>query len=184
MLRTARRRGGPGLALATLLLATACGSTEPEPLEAVEPEVPADLCAAVPASTREGLVESASTDPTGNPTAACSLRSSSGAPTEVQAVVTWLKTSDEFSADAALASQCRSIDRADFRVQGGFEAEGAETACAGSGKVGGADSTTMAAVSGLEIVTVRLSSLPAGKTPALDRGKQMLEGVLAELADS
>ena len=39
-----------GTLLATLLLAAACGTTEPEPLEAMEPEVPADLCATVPAS--------------------------------------------------------------------------------------------------------------------------------------
>jgi hypothetical protein len=148
----------------------------------MEPEVPADLCAAVPAATRKGLEQSSSTDTGGNPTAACSLRSRGGDSPEVRAVVTWLKTNDELSADEVLASQCRSIDRQAYRVQRGFEAEGADTACAGSGKADGTDAATMAAVSGLQVVTVRVSSLPAGRTPALDRAQQMLEGVLSELA--
>lgn len=166
------------------LLLTGCGSTEPEPLEASEPEVPADLCATVPAQTRAGLVDSASADETGNPTAACSLRSPTGKRPEVRAVVTWLKTNDEVSADDVLGSQCRSIDRQEFRMQSGFSVDGAENACAGSGKIDGADSATMAAVSGLEVVTVRFTSSPASGTAANDRARAMLEGVLAELAGS
>ena len=169
----------------TLLVAgtllSGCGSSEPEPLQAVEPEVPADLCATVPKEARAGLIDSASADETGNPTAACSLRSASGKRPEVRALVTWLKTNDEISADDVLDSQCRSIDRQEFRVQSGFSVEGAENACAGTGKVDGSDSATVAAVSGLEVVTVRISSRPAGGTPADDRARQILEGVLAEL---
>jgi hypothetical protein len=166
------------------MLLSGCGSSEPEPLEAAEPEVPADLCATVPADTRKGLIDSASADETGNPTAACSLRSPTGKRPEVRAVVTWLKTNEEASADEVLDSQCRSIDRQEFRMQSGFSVDGAENACAGSGKADGADSATMAAVSGLEVVTVRLSSRPADGTPANERARAMLEGVLGELAGS
>ncbi len=185
---TPTRRRTTSLWAASLLAGTllsGCGSSsEPEPLEAMEPDAPADLCAAVPAATRKGLEQSSSTDTGGNPTAACSLRSRGGASPEVRAVITWLQTNDEMSAEEVLDSQCRAIDRRAFRVQQGFRAEGAEKACAGSGKADGADSATMAALSGLEVVTVRLSSRPKGDTPALERGQQMLEGVLAELGGS
>jgi hypothetical protein len=42
-----------GTLLAVLLLASACGTTEPEPMKT---EVTADLCATVPAALREGLI--------------------------------------------------------------------------------------------------------------------------------
>jgi hypothetical protein len=171
-----------GTLLATLLLAGGCGTTEPEPLTVLPPEVPADLCALVPPSARQGLLTNSSTDETGNPTAACSLRSPDGAATEVRAVGTWLQTNDEISADEVLASQCRAIDRLKYRVQSGFQADGAEDACAASGSSGGADSATIAAVKGLEVVTVRVTSTPPGETPALARAQQMLEGVLSSLA--
>ena len=67
----------------------------------------------------------------------------------------------------------------EYTEQAGFTAEGADEACAGSGTVDGADSATMAAVTGREVVTVRLSSQPPGKQPALGRAQQMLEGVLS-----
>ncbi len=175
-----RRSAGFGTLLATLLLASACG-TEPAPLVAMEPEVPADLCATVPKAAREGLLTNANTDESRNPTAACSLRSPDAAATEVRAVVTWMQTNDEISADEVLASQCRSIDRIKFREQTGFRAAGADDACAASGKVDGADSATIAAVNGLEVVTVRVTSLPPGEAPALGRAQQMLEGVLSAL---
>jgi hypothetical protein len=179
----ARRRSAQlGTLLATLLFAAGCGDTDPEPLEALEPPAPADLCATVPAELRQGLIANANTDETGNPTAACSLRSPDSATPEVRAVITWVQLNDELSADDVLASQCRSVDRRDFRVETGFTAAGAETACAASGKVDGADSATMAAVSELEVVTVRLTSLPPGKEPSLVRAQKMLEGVLAEVA--
>jgi len=171
-----------GALLATLLLAAGCGATEPEPLTAMEPEVPADLCATLPETARQGLLTSSSTDATGNPTAACSLRSPDDAATEVRAVVTWLQTNDELSADEVLDSQCRAIDRTKFREQSGFQVAGAEKACAASGTVDRADSATIAAVNGLEIVTVRVTSLPPGGAPALNRAQQMLEGVLSSLA--
>ena len=72
---TARRRSGLGIVVAALLLLAGCGSFEPEPVQALPPEAPADLCATLPAATRAGLVGSSSTDVEGTPTAACSLRS-------------------------------------------------------------------------------------------------------------
>lgn len=177
-----RRSVQCGTLLATLLLAAGCGSTEPEPLTAMPPEVPADLCATIPEAARQGLLTNSSTDETGNPTAACSLRSPVSAATEVRAVVTWLQTNDEFSADEVQDSQCRAIDRTRFREPSGFEASGAEETCAASGRVDGADSATIAAVNGLEVVTVRVTSSPPGGSPALTRAQQMLEGVLSSLA--
>ena len=45
----------------TLLVAgtllTGCGSSEPEPLEAAEPEVPADLCATIPEDLPRALID-------------------------------------------------------------------------------------------------------------------------------
>ena len=182
MLRTASRRGGQALVVATLLLATGCGTTEPEPVEALEPIVPADLCALVPADLREGLIFNANNSDTGNPTAACSLRSPDNAKTQVRAVVTWVQLNEEYSADEVLDSQCRSIDPQEFRMQDGFTAEGAERACAGSGTVNGADSASMAALTDREVITVRLDYEPKGKESAMTVGKQMMEGVISAMA--
>ncbi len=179
----ARRRSAQlGTLLATLLLATGCGGSEPEPVQAMEPEVPADLCATVPAAARKGLIASSSSDDGGNPTAACALRSPDGAKKQVRALITWVQSGDELSADDVLDSQCQAVDRRDYRVVGGFEAAGAERACAASGKRAGADISNLAAVSGLEVVTVRVNVDPATGDPALERGQQMLEGVLSALS--
>ncbi len=179
----ARRRPAQlGTLLATLLLASACGSQEPEPLTAMEPEVPADLCATVPAALRQGLVANATSDPTGNPTAACSLRSADGASTQVRAVVTWVQATDDASADEILDSQCRAIDGTELAQQASFAAKGADRACAAGSKADGADSATLAGVTGREVIVVRLSSKPAAGEPALKRGTKMIEGVLAALA--
>ncbi|MET0837227.1 MAG: hypothetical protein ABWY19_00495 [Marmoricola sp.] len=180
---TARRRGGLGIVVASLLLLAGCGSSEPEPVQALPPEAPADLCATVPAATRAGLVGSSSTDLQGPPTAACSLRSPGGAEPEVAAVVTWLKSDDEEAATQVYESQCRSIDTTEFRVQKGFRPRGADQACAGSGTAGGTDSATMTARADREIVVVRLRSKPAGTVSAMARSQAMLEGVLATLHD-
>jgi hypothetical protein len=171
-----------GTLLATLLLASACGTTEPEPLKPMEPEVPADLCATVPAALRQGLISTSDADPSGNPTAACSLRSPDAASPAVQAVVTWVQTNDDVLANEVWDSQCSAIDRSEFTEQTGFRAAGADNACAASGKVDGADSATLAAVTNREVVTVRLSSLPSGKAPSMTRAKAMLEGVLISVA--
>ena len=166
-----------------LLLVAGCGSSsKPDRVEPMEPTLPADLCATLPESTREGLVGSASSDGTGSPTAACSLRSEVGERPEVRAVVTWLQVADELSADDVFASQCRAIDPREFRVQDEVSVEGADTACAGTGTVDGTDSATMVAVTGLEVVTVRFSSTPPGSPKAQVQAREMLEGVLAELA--
>jgi hypothetical protein len=181
----APRRSVPlGTLLVTLLLAAGCGTTEPAPLEAVQPEVPADLCATVPAATRQGLIANSNSDEGGNPTAACSLRSADGAATQVRAVVTWVQTNDDATAEDVLGSQCRAIDRSQFKEQNGFRAAGADKACAASGRIDGADSATLAAVAGREVFTVRLSSLPPGDAPALGRATDMLEGVIGSLAGS
>jgi hypothetical protein len=177
-----RRSAQLGALLATLLLTAACGTTEPKPLTAMKPEVPADLCATVPSAARDGLVANSNTDSSGNPTAACSLRSPDGAKTEVRAVVTWLQTNDEVTAGSAFDSQCRAIDLAKFQEQAGFQAAGADRACAGSGKFNGSDGATMAAVTGREVITVRLSSRPPAAAPAAARAQQMLEGVLKSLS--
>jgi hypothetical protein len=148
------------------------------------PETPADLCATVPAATRAGLVGSSSSTVQGTPTAACSLRSAIGASPEVTAVVTWLKSDDDESATQVYQSQCRAIDRSEFRPPPGFSPRGADEACAGSGTVDGADSATMTARADREIVVVRLRSKPAGKVTAVARSQAMLEGVLGSLHGS
>jgi hypothetical protein len=182
MLRTARRRGALGVAVAGLLLLSGCGGEEPEALKPMKPEVPADLCSLVPEASKAGLVANANTDTDGNPTAACSLRSDVDATSEVRAVVTWVNLNDDQTADTTYQSQCRAIDRTTFQDQSGFTAQGADEACAATGKLDGADSVTMAARAGKDVVTVRVSELPAGSTPALQRGQQMLEGVLSGMA--
>ncbi len=177
-----RRSARIGTLLATLLLAAGCGTTEPTPLAAMRPAVPADLCALVPAAAKQGLIANSNSDDTGNPTAACSLRSTSGAATELSAVVTWLQTNDDDTAEGVLDSQCRAIDRSRFKERAGFVAAGSDKSCAASGRIDGADSATLAASAGREVVTVRLTSLPPGDSPVLSRGLQMLEGVLDSLS--
>ncbi len=177
-----RRTAALGAALATLLLGAGCGGSEPEPLQAREPDTPADLCATIPEDLTSGLVANGSTDTTANPTAACSLRSPVGAEPEVRAIVTWVQVNDEDSADEVLDSQCRSMDPAVFTTVEGFSAQGAERACAATGTADGAGSTTMAALADREVVTVRLTEAPAGKPPVQQRAQQILEGVLASLS--
>jgi hypothetical protein len=182
---SARRRSAQlGTLLATLLLAAGCGSSQPAPLTATKPDVPADLCATVPAETRVQLIANSDSDDTGNPTAACSLRSKPGASTDVHAVVTWLQASGDQDAADVLATQCKAIDRTEFREESGFQAKGADQACAARGTVPGADSATLAASSGRQVVTVRLSTRPPGKAQSFAQAQQMLEGVLSSLAGS
>ncbi len=182
MLRTASRRGGLAVVLATLLLTAGCGSSKPQAVEPLEPVVPADLCATVPADLREGLIANANNSETGNPTAACSMRTPDNAKNKVRAVVTWVELNEEYSADEVLDSQCSAIDPKEFRIQDGFSAKGAQRACAGSGTVKGADSASIAALTDREVITVRLDYEPKGKQPAMTAGKQMLEGVISSMA--
>jgi hypothetical protein len=169
------------LAAATLVLA-ACGATKPQPVTAAVPDAPANLCASVPDAARTGLLTSSDTDTTGDPTAACSLRSAPGARPEVRGVVTWLLLDDDQSADGVLASQCRAIDTTAYEVQSGFSAKGADKACAGNGKLSQAGSATLAAVAGRTVVTVRWTSSPAQSTQALTQSTQVLEGVLQSVS--
>jgi len=182
MLRTASRRGGLAVVVSTLLLTAGCGSSKPQAVEPLEPAVPADLCATVPAQLREGLILNANNSESGNPTAACSMRSPDDAANKVRAVITWVQLNEDYSADEVLDSQCRSIDPQEFRMQDGFSAKGAQRACAGEGTVEGADSASIAAISDREVITVRLDYEPKGKQPAMAAGKQMLEGVINSLA--
>lgn len=179
----ARRPVQLGTLLATLLLASACGSSSaPEPLTAIKSEVPADLCATIPKDLRQDLIANANTDATGNPTAACSLRSTSGSTGVVQAVITWVQSDNDSTAAEILDSQCRAIDRSQFREQTGFSPAGTDRACAASSRGSGADSTTMAASSGREVVTVRFSAQPPEKVDANSRAQKMLEAVFSSLA--
>jgi hypothetical protein len=180
MRRTAARRACLAAVVSMLLIASGCGGSEPPPLEPMEPAAPADLCSTVPDSTKVGLVSNSNTDTTGNPTASCSLRSDTDTKSEVRAVVTWVQLDDEESAADVLASQCRSIDRTEFKEQASFTAQGADRACAARA-VGAADSVTMAAVSDRDVVTVRLTEQARGQQPAFGRARQMLEGVLASM---
>ena len=182
MPRTAPSRTRLGLVAAGLLLLSGCGGSEPEALKPMEPEVPADLCAAVPATAKAGLVTSSDSDTGGNPTAACSLRSPDGSQGQVRAVITWLQLDDDVTAEDVLASQCRAINRTEFKEQAGFTAQGADKACAARAAAAGTDSATMAAVKDREVVTVRYTSDPPGTPPALQRSQQMLEGVLSSVA--
>lgn len=176
-----RRSSLLGAVLVTWVLAAGCGGTKPTPVVAVDTPAPADLCATLPPATRVGLISTSSLDDTGASTAACSLRSSDGSGTDTRAIVTLVQGSDEIDAGQILTSQCRAIDHTQFREQVAFKAAGADQACAGSGTIEGADSATLAAVTGMEVVTVRVSFKPATRTAALARGQQMLEGVLKAL---
>jgi hypothetical protein len=168
--------------LAGLLLVAGCGSTEPEPLTRVEPEVPADLCSLVPEGARTGLQTSSSSDETGSPTAACSLRSADGATPAVRAVLTWTQSNDESTSDDVFQSQCRSIDPQEYAVQQGYTVQGADEACAGKGS--STDAATVTAVRGREVLTARVQSTPAGTPDALARSTEMLVGLLSSMGPS
>ena len=176
------RGGRAATCVALLLLLAGCGSSDPAPLKALPLEVPADLCAVVPTAARGGLVTDSSLDERGTPTAACSLRSPVGSTDDVRALVTWLQSYDEYAADEVLASQCRAVDTALFRVQTGFRAEGADKACGASGTASGAGSATLAASAGRQVVTVRYTAQGQTGAAALARAQQVLEGVLSGLA--
>ena len=183
MLRTASRRGGLAVVVATLLLATGCGSTEPEPVEPLEPVVPADLCATVPAQLREGLIVNANNSDTGNPTAACSMRS---ATTPRPRSAPWSpgcsSTRSTPPTRSWTASAAPSTPRSSACRTGSLS-KGRSAALCGQ-RHGRREPTrpSMAALTDREVITVRLDYEPKGKQPAMTVGKQMLEGVISTLA--
>ena len=174
-----RRPGRAIHLLPALLLLAACGGTPPDALEPTPPPVPLDLCASLPAALTKGLQPSTSSDLEGTPTAACALTSPDGANPAVRAVVTVTQYGEQSVASGVFATQCRAIDPAQYTVSQGFTAQGAEKACAGKGS--NADESTLAAVHLSDVLTVRVSSIPAGDPDALTRGKQLLEAAIAAL---
>ncbi|GAB3667913.1 hypothetical protein GCM10027596_37700 [Nocardioides korecus] len=168
--------------LVPLLLLAGCGASEkPQPVGPAVDPVPANLCSAVPSQLRTGLVDDSSSASGGSPTAACSLQSSVDAKQQTRILVTWLASDDESIAANVLASQCRSFDKLVYTVTSGFSAQGADHACAASGAQKGQGSSTIAATAGRQVVVVRYDA-PASASTALERGKQVLEGVLSSLS--
>lgn len=169
--------------VAPLLVLAGCGAAErPDPVEPLPDATPADLCATIPAALRAGLVSDSSVDEDGTPTAACSLRSPVRTEEPVTGLVTWLRLDDDEMADDALESQCRSVDLTAQQRASAFTVEGAEKACGASGTGSGGGTTTMAGVNGRQLVTVRWTTASGSAAEALDRGRQLMAGVLAELA--
>ena len=175
-----RTRVATLLAAAALLL-SGCGSEPPAKLSPMQPDAPADLCSAVPAAAKAGLQTSSTSDTTGDPTAACSLRTASGVTPEVHGVVTWLQLDDDGTADSVYASQCRAVDHSVYRTPSGV-VTGSDKSCGGSGRVGRADSATLASVAGRTVMTVRWSSAPPQSTSAMARSTQVMEAMLHSLA--
>lgn len=175
-----RHRRWLGLASAVLLGLglTACGSTTPAKLTPMKPDVPADLCSLVPTTARSGLDANHDSDLTGNPTAACSLRSAIDATPEIRAVITLTQLNDEPSADDTYESQCRAIDHTQYKDVAGFAPQGADKACAAT-SISGPDSSTMAAVVNRDVVTVRVTVQPTTAPSATQRAQEMLQGVLS-----
>ena len=175
-------RGSLAVVLATLLLAAGCGSSEPEPLKPLEPSVPADLCATVPATCVRGLIANANTPtPETRPLPARCARPD-GAKNQVRAVVTWVEANDEVRRGRGPGQPVPRHRPQGVHGAGGVPREGADKACAASGTVKGADSATIAALTDREVITVRLDHEPTGKQPAIDRreadarGRPQLDG--------
>ncbi len=168
------------LAVSGLVL-SGCGSTEPAPLKRLDPVVPSDLCAFLPKDVTQGLETSATTTETGDPTAACSLRSKPGAKGDVRGLVTVLVLNDEDSADTTYRTQCAALDPAELRKTK-VHLPSADESCAGKGKR--ADTATLAAVAGRKVITVRYSAEPAGKPDAVARATQLARSVLPQDSSS
>lgn len=172
------RARATAVGIAALLVLSGCGADDPPAaVESVPPAAPADLCALVPDQVSKGLEASASSDESGDPRAVCSLRSTAGP--GVRAVVTWLQLEEENPADVVLSSQCNAIDRSRLDEAESFEVEGATHTCAGQRETDGEDVASVAVRRGREVLTARVES--RGGTAALDRSRQLLEGVLAEI---
>ncbi len=167
------RRTLAALPVLVLLALAGCGG-EPEALEPLPPPAPADLCALLPEDAVGALSGTATSDESGNPTAACALRG----PGNAAVLVTWLQLEGEQEALAAQQSQCASIDRTTLPEQQ-VSVEGADEACAGRGSVGARERASLVVRQGDEVVTVR-ATLPGGQD-ALTRATALASGLLAEL---
>jgi hypothetical protein len=154
-----------------------CGDTAPPKLVPSQPAVPQDLCSLLPASVVGSLQTSSDSDQTGNPTSVCSLSSQVGASPAVRSTVTITQFSDEDSATAAFDSQCRALDAGTATVTADLPVQGADKACGSQSKA--SDQSTLAALHGLDVLTARSSSTPAGNPSALARGTAMLQAVLS-----
>ena len=147
------------------------------------PSCPRTSAPPCPQSCARDSSRTPTTPTTGNPTAACSMRSPDDAATKVRAVVTWVQLNEEYSADEVLDSQCRSIDPQEFRMQDGFTRRGGRTArVPAAARSREPTRPSMAALTDREVITVRLDYEPKGKQPAMTAGKQMLEGVISSMA--
>jgi hypothetical protein len=173
-----RTRVGTLLVVPLLATLAACGSdSAPAKLEPVQPAVPDNVCALLPENVTKGLQSASSTDPSGDPTAACSLSSAPAATPVVRSVVTITQYNDEASAQDVYDSQCRALDATQGTVNRALAVPGADKAC--SLLVRGADVSTLAALRGRDVLTARASSQPAGSPDAVSRGTQMLQAVIA-----
>ncbi|GAB3996985.1 hypothetical protein [Nocardioides marmoraquaticus] len=155
---------------ALLALLAGCGG-EPEPLEALPPAAPDDLCSLVPEAAADGLTGTSSSSQDGDPTAACALRGSGGD----SILVTYLQLEGEPAARQAWESQCTGIDPSTLPEQQ-VDVEGADETCAGASD----ERASIALLTGRDLVTVRVS---APEPPPLERATTIAEGVVAELPD-
>lgn len=158
------------LAPTLLSLLVGCGS-EPEPLEALPPAAPEDLCSLLPASGTRDLDGTASSSQDGDPTAACALRGAGGD----SVLVTYLQLEGEPAARRAWESQCTGIDPS-VLAERQVEVEGADETCAGASD----ERSSLALLAGRDLVTVRVS---AAEPPPLERATVLADGLLAELPD-
>lgn len=153
--------------VAPVLLATLAGcgaSSDPEPLEALPPAAPDDLCALLPAADTTGLTGTSSSSQEGDPTAACAMYDAAGD----TLLVTYLQLGDLASARSAWETQCAAIDPT-VLPERQARVDGADETCAGAGD----GRASLAVVAGRDLLTVR-----AQTDEPLARATSVASGVL------